>query len=810
MAREKKGRSIGGGGLSVSGATPGVVGGAAAGVSASFSTGPGSQTTGSVGGAGDYASGSFALGNSSPAPYPSHAGGPVTGGSNTRKSGNGQTGTREAVGYHGLPSSAATVPRGGSNPTLDQYQPQLPPNPQFVAQSGSSSSSRQPPAPALIGKTKAGAIRFPTVVESLRHEFDVLVEDAVTLRAQRDEFEAKLNDHVLNDLSQFHKYVLDFQNSLSAMKKRYEDEISRLRTEIDLRSSGGTGSDRAGPGFPDGIPPPDLSGGGNSTSGMFGALIGNDKKSLHHPNGQEVGDNGNAPKRQRVEDTTRPMPQSDGLGQDSGRPSQVTQGVPVRNEIDLYRQEPSQRYSPYDHPPPYSEVQHSQQPQPVQPQSFGPGNIPHQPETGICDLSLITSPPWRKDGPDWFAVCNPKSASLKRARLNVDMLHNFEHSSVVCCVKFSADSRYLATGSNRTVRVYDVFTGKIVANLMAPETEPGPPQDRYVRSVCFSPNSLCLASGGEDQIIRIWDIHSGGILHSLRGHEMEIYSLDWSRDGTTIVSGSGDRSCRVWDSESGLCKMVLLNEEARSVYDQPPRESGVTSIALSPLDGKCLMTGSLDHMVRIWDLRSGCLLERFEGHVDSVYSVAFSPDGRSIVSGSLDQTIKIWDLHPTTISILSRPSQQHEPAVYPGNPSPSRPPHVVTTSCRHTFVGHKDFVLTVAFAGSNASFGRVANGGEPVSTAGNEALAEVEWVVSGSKDRSVTFWDARSTPQQGGRGNTTDLTTAAQFMMEGHKNSIISVSLAAIGGMFATGSGDRKARIWRVSAESVNSVYCDQ
>lgn len=43
----------------------------------------------------------------------------------------------------------------------------------------------------------------------------------------------------------------------------------------------------------------------------------------------------------------------------------------------------------------------------------------------------------------------------------------------------------------------------------------------------------------------------------------------------------------------------------------------------------------------------GYLAERLEGpdgHKDSVYSVAFSPDGRNLVSGSLDKTIKMWEL----------------------------------------------------------------------------------------------------------------------------------------------------------------------
>ena len=75
------------------------------------------------------------------------------------------------------------------------------------------------------------------------------------------------------------------------------------------------------------------------------------------------------------------------------------------------------------------------------------------------------------------------------------------------------------------------------------------------------------------------------------------------------------------------------------------------------------------------------------------------------------------------------------------------------------------------------------------------------WVVSGSKDRSVQFWDSRS--------------AIAQCVIQGHKNSgefvvsflppflkgivnvflVISVDLSPAGGIMATGSGDWQARI---------------
>lgn len=154
----------------------------------------------------------------------------------------------------------------------------------------------------------------------------------------------------------------------------------------------------------------------------------------------------------------------------------------------------------------------------------------------------------------------------------------------------------------------------------------------------------------------------------------------------------------------------------------------------------------MDEVICIWDLRTGFLLERFEGHENSVYSVAFSPNGNSIISGSLDQTLRIWDLSQQTLAILSSP------------PSDRRPEAVVTKKPRHVFQGHRDYVLSVGYPGSHSTIGRV----DPHGHAIHDPSFDIDWVISGSKDRLVLFWDAKDVGSS---------ESQALLTMTGHKNS---------------------------------------
>src|SRR5690349_7902515 len=65
---------------------------------------------------------------------------------------------------------------------------------------------------------------------------------------------------------------------------------------------------------------------------------------------------------------------------------------------------------------------------------------------------------------------------------------------------------------------------------------------RSVNAIVFSPDNRWLASGGKDNVIKIWDPATGNVLRTLYGHTSNVNALAVSPDGTVLASGSGDIS----------------------------------------------------------------------------------------------------------------------------------------------------------------------------------------------------------------------------------------------------------------------------
>lgn len=236
-------------------------------------------------------------------------------------------------------------------------------------------------------------------------------------------------------------------------------------------------------------------------------------------------------------------------------------------------------------------------------------------------------------GPDWLVIFNRNVPH----RFDVSQLHAFEHFSLITCMEFSDDGKYIATGTYRSAEIFHLNTGKKIAVFTERksfiETTSVDGIVIMFRSVCFSRDGRSIMTGGDDNEIKCWSVQECTVEARLTGHTSHIIALCVSPDGSSLTSGSIDGTVRLWSIKSRAC----LSEISAQEMSIAP-----LSALFSP-DGRLFAAVMSTGKLFVWDTKTGALVEGFQQSESKIHSVAFSAKGDQLVSAS-DSGLKSWNL----------------------------------------------------------------------------------------------------------------------------------------------------------------------
>ena len=167
-------------------------------------------------------------------------------------------------------------------------------------------------------------------------------------------------------------------------------------------------------------------------------------------------------------------------------------------------------------------------------------------------------------------------------------------------------------------------------------------------------NSKTLASGGEDQKVRLWNVNTGKLLDTLEGHEGRVNALAFSPNGKTLASGSGykedyfsklpDKPMRLPDRPMELPsnpeELQKYLDEQNSLVEAWEKDNE-ESLAAVPL-GLMGDRENFDNTIRLWNVSTG-EFQHTLGNTGWVAALAFM-DGKTLASsGRKDGGLQLWN-----------------------------------------------------------------------------------------------------------------------------------------------------------------------
>jgi WD40 repeat protein len=239
------------------------------------------------------------------------------------------------------------------------------------------------------------------------------------------------------------------------------------------------------------------------------------------------------------------------------------------------------------------------------------------------------------------------------------------HEPILQTVSTNRSGEIVATGADDGyVCLWNSQNGALINKLFHPAS---------ITAISFSPKGEYFAVACCDNNIYIRETESGNILTTCVGHEAWPETVSWSTTVDRVVSGSNDFTLRFWDYAKGTEEQIIdfgtkvlsvdwSNENGnlavgggngRVIVFHPSEEGRYTSF-LGHNDevncvrfnakGQFLATGGDDQSVRLWDVKSGEELHKFQFEEPFVWNISWSPNNAFLVVSFGGDCVKLIDI----------------------------------------------------------------------------------------------------------------------------------------------------------------------
>ena len=234
----------------------------------------------------------------------------------------------------------------------------------------------------------------------------------------------------------------------------------------------------------------------------------------------------------------------------------------------------------------------------------------------------VSSVHWSADGR--FLMSGDRDGLIKLWNMDAKEVPVWPEQKAISlsATTFTPENELLAIGhaSDRSLKLWNLTNGRVMADLGTAGT---------VMSATFSKDAALVAAAVTPEI-RIYSV-AGRLISTLEASGVDVFSLEFSQDGTKLLSGDRRGNVIVSEVSSGRTERRL---DSGNMYYRA---------VFSP-DGKLISSADQDGKVRIWDVASARIINTLSGHTGVARLICFSPDGRLLATAGDDNTVRLWDV----------------------------------------------------------------------------------------------------------------------------------------------------------------------